>query len=70
MKILPCTGGKVATAKGYKRPDKLPTGFEIEDKMSKRTWKVGEMIGQGGFADVYSGNSTLSALRLQPFQYP
>ena len=49
----------MATAKGYKRPDKLPTGFEIEDKMSKRTWKVGEMIGQGGFADVYSGNSTL-----------
>lgn len=53
--------------KDTNRPDKLPTGFEIEDKMSKRTWKIGEMIGQGGFADVYSGKFAAD-LKITTFQ--
>lgn len=48
---------KVTTARGYKRPDRLPDGYLIEDGLNKRSWRVGPLLGQGGFADVYLGES-------------
>ncbi|OQV16444.1 Serine/threonine-protein kinase VRK1 [Hypsibius exemplaris] len=50
----------VKTAKGYKRPDPLPEGFLVEDRINKRSWRVGERIGQGGFADVYTASDHTS----------
>ncbi|XP_055350479.1 serine/threonine-protein kinase VRK1-like [Paramacrobiotus metropolitanus] len=49
----PAAKRPVNTARGYKRPERLEDGYIIEDKTGKKTWRVGPVIGQGGFADVY-----------------
>lgn len=47
---------KVATAKGYKRPPDLPNGYQVPLVGSHHeSWRVGKVLGKGGFGDVYLG---------------
>ncbi|KAG8191745.1 hypothetical protein JTE90_008808 [Oedothorax gibbosus] len=45
-------GRKPAAAKGHQLPEPIPEGFEMTDT-HKRRWKIGSLIGSGGFGTVY-----------------
>ncbi|XP_022185415.2 serine/threonine-protein kinase VRK1 [Nilaparvata lugens] len=41
----------------YKLPDPLPKGLKVVDNQ-KKEWEIGESIGTGGFAEVYSAKES------------
>lgn len=40
---------------GYAMPDPLPNGEILEDNTKKR-WKLGAVVGKGGFGEIYSAS--------------
>lgn len=61
------------TAKGYKRPVELPSGTEINSggssSSSRQNWFIGQLIGHGGFGDVYVTDTSRSKLSTSKSQY-
>ncbi|KAJ8925612.1 hypothetical protein NQ315_009452 [Exocentrus adspersus] len=49
---MPKAALKKKAANGYKLAEPLPKGEILED-VSKKTWKLGSAIGQGGFGEIY-----------------
>lgn len=56
---------KRKAANGYKLAEPLPLGEVLKD-VSKKEWKLGPSIGQGGFGEIYSAKEAAS----KGLQYP
>lgn len=46
---------KPRAPKGHKLPEKFPNGEVLRD-LYKKNWRIGDVIGQGGFGLIYLGN--------------
>lgn len=57
---------KRKAAKGYRLAESLPTGEILED-ISKKKWKLGPPIGQGGFGEIYAAEEEGSTELSYPY---
>lgn len=49
-----CTAKKARSTKGHKLAEKFPNGETMRD-LCKKDWRLGDVIGQGGFGLIYLG---------------
>ncbi|XP_076441731.1 uncharacterized protein LOC143280874 isoform X3 [Babylonia areolata] len=57
-------------AKGHKLPERFPSGeILLQTQPVKKTWKLGEIIGQGGFGLIYTAYDVTggSSCQISPF---
>lgn len=70
MFVCPASSVSMAPPKKRALPKPLPEGFTMTDT-DKKSWRLGKIIGQGGFGLIYLGMDThdgvfLAARRLPP----
>ncbi|RZF43062.1 hypothetical protein LSTR_LSTR001240 [Laodelphax striatellus] len=53
----------------YRLPDPIPKGLKVVDNQ-KKEWEIGESIGTGGFAEVYSAKESNKEASKKAITYP
>ncbi|XP_056639501.1 serine/threonine-protein kinase VRK1-like [Diorhabda sublineata] len=64
--IMPKAAPKRKAANGYKLAEPLPLGEVLQD-ISKKQWKLGSSIGQGGFGAIYSAKEATDNSNKYPY---
>lgn len=55
-------------ANGYQMPEKIPLGTVLTD-LSKQQWRVGTVIGSGGFGDIYCASKPDASKKLEDYPF-